>query len=91
MFVSQSQELVETLRRALEQNDAQSVFRTAHTLKSSSANVGAAGLAERCRTLEALGRQNQLGSAHDLFNHLETEYAAVLTVVNTELKKYERA
>lgn len=87
MFVKQSQEMVETLRRAIEQNDAQTVFRTAHTLKSSSANVGAVGLAEHCKTLEAFGRQNQLGSAPDLLTQLEAEYGAVLTVLHAELKK----
>ena len=87
MFVTQSQKMVETLRRALEQNDAQAVFRTAHSLKSSSANVGAVGLAEHCKTLEAFGRQNQLGPAPNLLTQLEAEYGAVLTVLQAEMKK----
>ena len=87
MFVKQSQEMVETLRCAIEQHDAQTVFRTAHTLKSSSANVGAVGLAEHCKTLEAMGRQNHIGNAEGLFAKIEAEYAAVLTVLNAELKK----
>jgi HPt (histidine-containing phosphotransfer) domain-containing protein len=87
LFVQNSRELVDTLRHAVEQQDAQTVFRTAHTLKSSCANVGAAGLAEQCKTLEALGRQNQLARASDVFEQIEAEYAAVLAIVNDELKK----
>ncbi len=88
LFVKNSRELVDTLRRALEQQDAQTVFRTAHTLKSSSANVGATALAEQCKTLEALGRQNQLGHAPDLLKQIEAEYVAVLAILNDELKKH---
>ena len=87
MYVNDSRELIETIRQALEQQDAQAVFRAAHTLKSSSGNVGAAGLAERCKTLESLGRQNQLNQAPELFRQIEAEYATVLNVLDTELQK----
>ncbi len=85
LYVKNSRELIDTIRQALEQQDAQGVFRAAHTLKSSSANVGAAGLAEQCKHLESLGRQNQLGEAPDLFRQIEAEYAAVLKALDSEL------
>lgn len=87
LFVKNSQDLVGQLRGALQQNDAQTVFRAAHTLKSSSANVGAVGLAEWCKELEALGRQNQIGDAADLFKQIEAEHGAVLKVLNAELQR----
>lgn len=87
LFVQTSRELVDRLRHAVEQQDAQTVFHTAHTLKSSCANVGAVGLAEQCKTLEALGRQNQLARASDVFGQIEAEHVAVLAIMNAELQK----
>jgi HPt (histidine-containing phosphotransfer) domain-containing protein len=91
MFVTNSRELVDHVRRALERQDAQAVFRAAHTLKSSSANIGAAGLSEQCNALELLGRQNRLAQAPDLLKQIEAEYALVLAVINTELTKQTSA
>ena len=44
-------------------NDAAAMERPAHTLKSSSANVGAIALSEACRTLEADGRAGSVPDA----------------------------
>ena len=44
-------------------DDAAAMVRPAHTLKSSSANVGASALAEACRTLEADARAGSVPDA----------------------------
>ena len=44
------------MRAAAAGDDPAALLRPAHTLKSSSANVGALALAEQCRTLEADAR-----------------------------------
>ena len=44
------------MRAAVATSDAAAILRPAHTLKSSSANVGAMALAELCRALEADAR-----------------------------------
>jgi HPt (histidine-containing phosphotransfer) domain-containing protein len=51
--------------------------RAAHSLKSSSANLGAQNLSELCKELENMGRLGKLeGSAHKL-DVLEFEFEAV--------------
>lgn len=47
---------LELMRAAAGADDAEALVRPAHSLKSSSANVGAAALAEACRSLEADSR-----------------------------------
>ena len=47
---------LEMMRAAADAGDAEALVRPAHSLKSSSANVGASALAEACRSLEADGR-----------------------------------
>ena len=47
---------LDAMRSAAEASDEAALVRPAHSLKSSSANVGAMALAEMCRSLEADGR-----------------------------------
>lgn len=54
---------VAALRAALTSGDSAELVRPAHTLKSSSASIGALGLAELCRTLEADARQGPVPDA----------------------------
>jgi signal transduction histidine kinase/PleD family two-component response regulator len=54
-WLSGSQEQVSDLEEAVRAGDTRSAQALAHTLKSSSANVGAARVSELCRSLEQLG------------------------------------
>jgi HPt (histidine-containing phosphotransfer) domain-containing protein len=54
---------VEGLRAAAAADDAAAIVRPAHTLKSSSATVGALRLADLCRQLEADGRAGTVPDA----------------------------
>ncbi|NJN67687.1 MAG: PAS domain S-box protein [Chloroflexaceae bacterium] len=51
------------LRQSLADGDTTLLFRVAHTLKSSSAQLGALNLSGRCRELEMMGRNDSLGGA----------------------------
>jgi histidine phosphotransfer protein HptB len=55
-YIEDGRGQVAGLRAALERGDNDSVVRAAHSLKSSSANVGALALSDRCRTLEEAAR-----------------------------------
>jgi HPt (histidine-containing phosphotransfer) domain-containing protein len=56
---------VDALRAAAAAGDAPAIVRPAHTLKSSSATVGALALADLCRELEADGRAGSVPDAAD--------------------------
>ena len=54
---------LEAMRLAASTGDAEAMIRPAHSLKSSSANVGATGLTELCRALEADARSGTVPDA----------------------------
>ena len=86
-YFTSSTRLLENLRRAVGTGDAQEVFKAAHSLKSSSANLGALLLAEHFKNLENLGRSNTTAGAEELLMKIESEYAAVcdtLTAIRKE-------
>ena len=54
---------LEAMRLAASLDDAEAMIRPAHSLKSSSANVGGTGLTELCRALEAEARSGTIPDA----------------------------
>ena len=78
LYLSDSRNLMDRIRSAGNKGDAESLRRAAHSLKSSSGNVGAAGLSEICRKIEeeaAAGSPPVPGGP--LLGKLEEEYLAV--------------
>lgn len=56
-YIEDGRSQVGALRAALARGDDEAVVRAAHSLKSSSLNVGALALGARCRALEEEGRR----------------------------------
>jgi two-component system sensor histidine kinase/response regulator len=77
LFVASAAIETADLRRALEAGDATAVARIAHSLRGSSANVGARGLAQLCATLERNGCQPTSGSAWAVLAAAEVELTRV--------------
>jgi two-component system sensor histidine kinase/response regulator len=75
------------LREAIETGDAPSVERIAHTLKGSSANMGAMRMESICSEIEEMGRMGELESVRALISELEEEFGRVRTVFARELSK----
>ncbi len=77
LFMSDSARLVTAIRGAVDAADAAELARAAHTLKSSSANVGANRLAEHCRRLESSARKAELADADALLARIDHEQRLV--------------
>jgi two-component system sensor histidine kinase/response regulator len=73
------------LRAAADASDAKALHREAHTLKSSSANVGAERLAALCAELEALARKESVDGTKPLLQEVEFELPRVLALLATIL------
>jgi HPt (histidine-containing phosphotransfer) domain-containing protein len=73
------------MRSAQRMNDVLGVARTAHTLKSSSANLGAAHLAHLCKELEGAGRSGDASGALRTIDAIAHEYAGVREAMQFEL------
>ena len=68
---------IEAIGAAVDEGDADALVRPAHTLKSSSATLGAGRIATTARELEMLGRSGALGSAvGDLVGRVREDWPA---------------
>jgi len=78
---------LQTLRQAIANDNALQLRKTAHSLKSSSANVGAHGMAQRCKELEQLGRNNTTAGAAALLADTERSFQAARQALGAILEK----
>lgn len=67
-------QLIAQCRRAVRENDANTLRRAAHTLKGGSANIGAAAMADRARVVEGLGANGQTDPADNQLAEIENLY-----------------
>ncbi len=73
------------MQQAVAGNDSDALRAAAHSLKSSSANVGAMKLHGLCRELEAQARDRQLADAAERVADLEREFLAAQAILRREL------
>jgi CheY-like chemotaxis protein len=86
LYLDDSLKLVESLQAAINDENAESLRLAAHTLKSSSNNLGARVLADLCRELEDRGHAGSLDNAAAIFSLLQHEYHRVTSALSDELK-----
>ncbi len=77
LYLDSSRKLMQGIRGAAEGNDAEALHLAAHTLKSSSAYLGAMTLSSMSKELEMMGREKTLGEAMARLAPLEQEYGKV--------------
>jgi signal transduction histidine kinase/CheY-like chemotaxis protein len=77
MYRSTAGELLARLSAAVAGRDAQEINDAAHSLKSASASIGAAGLSSLCKELEAIGVEGAVDQAAAMLAKVEREYRAV--------------
>jgi HPt (histidine-containing phosphotransfer) domain-containing protein len=72
-----SQKLLVAIVDAVDAEDVRAFVSAAHTLKSSSAHLGALKLSSLCKDLEGLGRGDSCEGAGELVNVISEEFASV--------------
>ena len=85
IYLETTPELLETLRSGLAAGHVDAVRTAAHTLKSSSANLGAGALSELCKRLETAARSGALTSDLPTMEDVDAEYARVRAELEGEL------
>jgi HPt (histidine-containing phosphotransfer) domain-containing protein len=73
---------IEEMRESLDSGDAPQLQRAAHTLKSSSATVGALGLADRCRAVEHAARDGRLDGLAVLVEAIASDFEGVVAALD---------
>jgi HPt (histidine-containing phosphotransfer) domain-containing protein len=84
IYLDAAPKLIAEIRAAVETCDALRLQRAAHSLKSSSANLGAAKLSELCKELENMGRLAKLEGSALKLDVLELEFDAVRNALDMQ-------
>lgn len=77
LFLKDAPVRLAAMGQAIIENNSGSLEVNAHTLKGSSASLGAIHVAELCAGLERMGRSGDLGHAPGLFARLEVAFDQV--------------
>lgn len=85
LFVEHTPPKIAAIRDGVAQGDAGAVKRAAHSLKGSSANVGAFGMQQVCEQIEHAAAGGDLGPARELLPLLEQEVSVVVEALQAEL------
>jgi HPt (histidine-containing phosphotransfer) domain-containing protein len=76
-YTEETAELVEQLQQALVAQDTATFARCAHSIKSSSASLGALAFADQARELELTGKAGDLSGAGPRVERLAADFALV--------------
>ena len=79
MFLAEVPDRIGALREAIDKGDTQALKRITHTLKGSSANMGARRMSRLCLDLEQAGETHDLSAAASILELLNKEFDRVRT------------
>jgi PAS domain S-box-containing protein len=85
MFLEDAPACLRALQEAAAAGDPVSLWQSAHSLKTISANLGARALAERCRCVEQAGRTGRNNGVEDDMAALTAEYERVRAALQARL------
>ena len=83
LYIEDAARLIANMHLALEQDRLEDFTRAAHSLKSSSAQIGAMQLSSLCRELEIRSRMRELEQTRELLAHVTTAYEQVKALLQT--------
>jgi len=86
LYLEHAPQLLTTLKEAAASNDLDAMAYASHSLKSSSANVGAVALSAHCKALETLARQGALANAGELVGEIARAYGSAEAILLTHLE-----
>lgn len=87
LYLKDSAVLVDAIRQAAHSRDARTLMPAAHSLRSSSGNVGAAGLSAVCRALECAAAGNGMDDVGALLAQLGRIYPLVCQALRVECER----
>ena len=76
-YIVETGDLIERMGQAMAQPDAAVFGRIAHSIKSSSASLGALAFSQQARELEMLGKAGDLSNAGPLLARLAADFGGV--------------
>lgn len=86
LFIKHSPEKVDAIMQSVEKDDAKGLQLAAHSMKSSSAYIGAMRLSTLAKELEMMGRSNSLNGAKEKAKMLKEEFSLVMEAIQAEIQ-----
>jgi CheY-like chemotaxis protein len=83
-YLDDTPKVLEKMKQAMAADDMFEIAKAAHTLKSSSANVGAVEFSDRCKQLEASARRGSVGMVRELLSDVQAAYTSVESALRVE-------
>jgi HPt (histidine-containing phosphotransfer) domain-containing protein len=91
IYLDSTPMLLESIKTAICALDWPSLCKAAHSLKSSSMNVGAGELGSICAELERAGKTSSIiDEAKNIVDRLETQFAAVTAALQDALQHMDK-
>ena len=85
IYKAESPKLVDNIDQAIRDVDYENLALSSHSLKSSSAQMGAIELSEICLKLETQGRNQDLQNCQELLHALQDEISDVMNLLDAEV------
>lgn len=82
-FLTDSDDRIRLLQRALAAQDKDTVWRQAHSFKGSCNNLGAERLAELCHHMEVRGRAGELDGLEQVLVSVQEEFVKLKVTLNS--------
>ena len=86
IYLQDAPRLIEGMRRSVAEADREALRRNAHSLKSSSGNVGGRRLARLAREMEERAREGSLDGANGLLHAIEAHLFALKQALEKRLE-----
>lgn len=86
-YLTQTPLILETMRIAANQCNTEEIYRAAHSLKASSAGLGATCLSHLCQQLEDIALNSPVSEYASLLHAIKTEYEQVVVAFNQFLSQ----
>ena len=80
-YLDKSPSLIEDIKTGSADKNATLIKEAAHSLKSSSAYIGADGLSEKCKQLEACASREQVEDLDTLVQHIAVEFDKIVVIL----------
>jgi CheY-like chemotaxis protein/HPt (histidine-containing phosphotransfer) domain-containing protein len=84
-FIKDTGKLIQEMKAALRASDAAALKVAAHTLKSSSASLGATDLSLLCKQIQSMAAEGSVEPAESVVVQVENEFAGVIIALRAEL------
>lgn len=88
LYRQESPELISKIAEGIKNADVGQVLASAHSLKSTSATLGASKLAEYAKEIELLARNSEVTGGWPVLKNIESEHLLVLSDLEKLLAEY---